>query len=232
MPEGRNHPGLNIEQWLHDTTTLNDYQGEMGNQGQWQQLYFRLLHGHSVQDANFIHWLLDIYKGSTWQLIIPTGLQIKCISAQNLFIQQAHDNTGHVGLCKTCHNLPTKYHWKYYYSDVKKFVESSEICQVTKSSTQKPVGLLTPLTVPQRPWVAIAMDFLFLKQLIVDCTKLIPGMKFSDKQKRHFVTVGKVLHIIDRHSGYTHIIHCTGEIYAAGVIDIFEKHISLLLVYY
>ena len=55
MPEGRNYSGLNIEQWLHDTTTLNDYQGEMGNQSQWQQLYFRLLHGHSVQDANFIH---------------------------------------------------------------------------------------------------------------------------------------------------------------------------------
>ena len=71
-----------------------------------------------------------------------------------------------------------------------------------------------------------AIDFLFLKQLVVDCTKLIPDMKFSEKQKPHVVTFCKVLHIIDRHSGDTYIIHCTGEINAAGVIDIFEKHIK------
>ena len=70
------------------------------------------------------------------------------------------------------------------------------------------------------------MDFLFLIHLIVDFTKLIPGMRFSDKQKPHFVTFCKLLTIIDRHSGYTYIIPCTGEINAAGVIDICEKHIK------
>ena len=70
------------------------------------------------------------------------------------------------------------------------------------------------------------MDFLSLKQLVVDCTKLIPGMRFSDKQKPHCVTFCKVVNIIVRHSGYTYIIPCTGEINAAGVIDIFEKHIK------
>ena len=201
----------------------------MGNEGPWEQLYFRLLDRHSVQDAKLIDGFLYIYKGSTWQLIIPRGLQIKSMSAQNFFIQQAHDNTGHGGLDKTYQNLTDKYHWKDYYSDVKKFVESCEICQATKSSTQKPVGLLTTLTVLQRPWIEIAMDFLFLKQLVVDCTKLIPGMKFSDKQKPNFVTFYKVLNIIDRHSDYTYIIPSTGEINAAGVIDIFEKHIKLTI---
>ena len=51
MPAGSNQPELNIAQWLHDTTILNDYHSEMGNQGPWEQLYFRLLNGHSVQDA-------------------------------------------------------------------------------------------------------------------------------------------------------------------------------------
>ena len=51
-------------------------------------------------------------------------------------------------------------------------------------------------------------------------------MTFSDKQKPHVVTFCKVLKIIDRHSGYTYIISCTGEINAAGVIDIFVKHVK------
>ena len=169
---------------------------------------------------------LDIYKESTWQLIICRGLKIKSLSAQNFFIQQAYDHTGHGGLNKTYQNLTDKYNWKDSYSDVKEFVESCEHCQSTKSSTQKPVGLLTPLTVPQRPWIEIAMDFFFLKQLVVNCTKLIPGMKFSDKQKPHFVTFCKVLNIIDRHCNYTYIICCIGENNAARVIDIFEKHIK------
>lgn len=100
-----------------------------------------------------------------------------------------------------------------------------------KSSTQKPVGLLTPLKVPQRPWIDIAMDFLFLKQLVVDCIKLIPGMRLSGKQKPHFVTFCKVLNIVDRHSSYTFIIPCTGEIDAAGVIDILKDISNQLLVY-
>ena len=105
-------------------------------------------------------------------------------------------------------------------------MESCEICQATKSSTQKPVGLLTTLTVPPRLWIKIAIDFLFLTQLVVDCTKHIPGMRFSDILKPYFVTLCKVRNIIDRHSGYTYIIPCTVEINAAGVIDIFKKHIK------
>ena len=148
------------------------------------------------------------------------------MSAQNLSIQEAHDNRGHGGLDKTYQSLTDKYHWKDSYSDVRKFVECCDICQATKSCRRKPVALLTSLTGPERPWVAIAMDFLFLKQLVVDCTKLIPDMKFSEKQKPHVVTFCKVLHIIDRHSGDTYIIHCTGEINAAGVLIIFAKHIK------
>ena len=70
------------------------------------------------------------------------------------------------------------------------------------------------------------MDFLFPKQLVVDCTKLIPSLRFADKQKPHSVTFCKVLNIIDRHAGHTYMIPCTGEINAAGVIDIVERHIK------
>ena len=51
-------------------------------------------------------------------------------------------------------------------------------------------------------------------------------MKFSDKQKHYFVTFCKVRNIIDRHSGYAHIIPRTADINAAAVMGIFEKHIK------
>ena len=70
------------------------------------------------------------------------------------------------------------------------------------------------------------MDFLFLTQLIVACTKLIPGLRLPDTQKAHFITLCKVLNNVDRHSGYTYIIPCTVEIDADGVIDIFERLIK------
>ena len=83
---------------------------------------------------------------------------------------------------KTYVELSNKYYWQNTYTDNKEFVESCELRQLTKSRTQKPVGLLTPLNVPSRPWIEIAMDFLFLKQLIVDCTKLIAGLRLSDRK--------------------------------------------------
>lgn len=60
----------------------------------------------------------------------------------------------------------------------------------------------------------------------MDWIKLIAAIRLSHKQNPHFVTLCKVLNIIDRHSGYTYIISCTGEINIAGVIDLVEMHIK------
>ena len=147
--------------------------------------------------------MLYIYKGCSRQLIRPIGLQINGMSAQHFFIWKDCDNTGHRGLYKTYQNLTDSCNCKDSYSDINRFVQSCQVWQGVKSSTQKPVELLIPLTVPQRPCIEIAMDFLFSRQLAVDCHKVIPGMKFSNVQKAHFITFCKVLIIIDMHSGNT-----------------------------
>ena len=66
IPAGSNQLDLHIAQSLHDTSTLNDYQEEMGNEGTWERLYCTILDGHSVQDAKLIGGFLHIHKGSTW----------------------------------------------------------------------------------------------------------------------------------------------------------------------
>jgi hypothetical protein len=42
---------------------------------------------------------------------------------------------------------------------ITKYCDSCPICQVTKMSTQRPVGLLHPLPIPSRPWGSIRTDF-------------------------------------------------------------------------
>ena len=43
--------------------------------------------------------------------------------------------------------------------DVHKFCESCGQCQMTKTSNQRPAGLLHSLPIPWKPWSSIAMDF-------------------------------------------------------------------------
>ena len=126
----------------------------------------------------------------------------------------------------TDQNLTDKCHLEYSVSDIKKFVESCTICQATNSYTQIPAEVLTPLTVPQRPWIDIVMALLFLKQLLMNSLKVISGMILSDKQKRYFVIFCQVLNIIDRYVPYMYIIHGSGDSHAVGVIDIFQRHIK------
>ena len=44
--------------------------------------------------------------------------------------------------------------------EVDKYCSSCTICQANKSNTQRPVSLLHPLPIPNRPWGSIGMDFI------------------------------------------------------------------------
>ena len=163
-----------------------DYQGCQEHEelirrdGKWSPIFKRLLLGEKITGDKVVDSFLYILHQSRWQLVIPDHLNIKSKPAKEFLMNQAHVNRGHAGWDKTYIELSNEYHWQNTYTDTKEFVEFCDQCQLTKSSTQKPGGLLTPLNVPTRPWIEIAMHFLFLKQLIVDCTKLIPGLRLAD----------------------------------------------------
>jgi len=90
-------------------------------------------------------------KNVGWRLIIPNTFNIKGISAKEFLLHEAHNNTGYGGLQKTYSYLTEYYSWVDSYQDTQEFVASYNTCQLTKGTTQLPVGLLTPLTVPTRP---------------------------------------------------------------------------------
>ena len=165
-------------------------------------------------------------KKGAWKLVIHRGLQIESKQTQELLIAQAHQNTGHSGLHKTYSELPLYYHWQNIYSDTIKYIHSCEIYQLTKGKTQKPFGLLTPLNIPVLPRTSIAMDFLYMEPVVVDCALLIPGFKNLHRDKPHMIQFHKLLVISNTLSNFTFLIPCISEIIVENVISIFENWIK------
>jgi RNase H-like domain found in reverse transcriptase/Reverse transcriptase (RNA-dependent DNA polymerase)/Integrase zinc binding domain/Retroviral aspartyl protease/Chromo (CHRromatin Organisation MOdifier) domain len=88
-----------------------------------------------------------------------------CIPLGNTRLSLLHDthdipSAGHLGVKKTAARLATTYHWKSLRNTVKEYVKSCDTCQRTKNTTQKPFGLLQPLTPPTQKWTSITMDFI------------------------------------------------------------------------
>lgn len=74
-----------------------------------------------------------------------------------------HHNTplaGHPGHERTFCLLAAGFFWPILRKDVKKFVDECVVCQTTKYSMQKPVGLLQPLPVPSQVWEDVSTDFI------------------------------------------------------------------------
>ena len=46
--------------------------------------------------------------------------------------------------------------------DIQKFCESCQKCQMNKPTNHAPYGLLKTLTVPNKPWESIGIDFMGL----------------------------------------------------------------------
>ena len=75
-------------------------------------------------------------------------------------IKEKHSGglVGHFGFDKTWSFIKEKYYWPQMYKDVQKFVKSCGVCQVSKGVSQN-TSLYTPITIPEKPWSDISMDF-------------------------------------------------------------------------
>uniref|UniRef100_A0A672IQD5 Gypsy retrotransposon integrase-like protein 1 n=1 Tax=Salarias fasciatus TaxID=181472 RepID=A0A672IQD5_SALFA len=69
-----------------------------------------------------------------------------------------HPTAGHLGFTKTLARLRLRFFWPSMASDVKKYVVSCPVCQLTKPSQRKPAGLMVPIQ-PQRPWEYTGVDY-------------------------------------------------------------------------
>jgi hypothetical protein len=98
-------------------------------------------------------------RGKQEVLCIPRK-RTKDYSLTAIIIDQAHTVLGHFGAQKTADYIRRWYWWPKMGSEITKFCDSCGICQANKTSSQRPVGLLHPLPIPNRPWGSIGMDFM------------------------------------------------------------------------
>lgn len=72
-----------------------------------------------------------------------------------------HDSRigGHSGVVRTMKKITKLFRTKML-KTVQEYVKVCLVCQQTKSSTQKPMGLLMPLLIPKVVWEDISIDFI------------------------------------------------------------------------
>ena len=93
-------------------------------------------------------------------------------------------------------------------TDVELFCTSCATCQMNKTDTQKPQGLLHSLPIPERPWQSIGMDFM----------GPLPKSNGYDY----------LLVVIDRLTSQVHLIPTDTRVTANGIAWLFLKEVVRL----
>lgn len=135
-------------QWVQDV--IQSYEGNAHAQD--------LLTKLSLDSAAVPHFSLRDgllrYKSRIW-VGSNAQLQLKLISA-------VHDTAlgGHFGILVTYSRLKNLFAWQGMKAAVQQYVNACSICQQAKPDRTKLPGLLPPLSVPDRAWSVISMDFI------------------------------------------------------------------------
>ena len=125
---------------------------------------FKKLKGENIADAKVIartkyYELRDelIYLKDGNRLAVPQNK-----SLITTLLQEHHDSktAGHFGVDKTYELLSRHFYWPKMIKDVKKYIQSCDICQRNKGSNVAPAGLLQLLDTPTTKWEQITMDFI------------------------------------------------------------------------
>jgi hypothetical protein len=189
---------INSLEWIPvHTEILEEVESEARADSEYQALAADVALGKR-KDYKLIGGLL--YKDT--RLVIPSK------RVQEKLIQLSHDALlgGHLGRDKTLERLQRSYHWGKMSYDVQSYVRTCPQCQLNKPAQQKPIGLLTPLPIPGRPWESIGIDF-------------VTGLPLTKEGYSVMMTV------VDRLSKFLVLIPTVATFDAQSVADLFLTHV-------
>jgi hypothetical protein len=123
-----------------------------------------------------------------------------------------HTNTfsGHPGVARTADSIKRGYWWKGMKKQVAEYVSKCHECQTNKSAQHKPSGLLQPLSIPERPWSNISVDF-------------VTGLPPMGEHKYDTITV-----FVDRLTKMVHYVPCVEKMPAADFAQLFIAQVFRL----
>jgi len=142
---------------------------------------------------------LVLYRGKVY---VPEDNDIR-----RDLVKLHHDskNAGHPGRWKTYELLTRNFWWPGMSTYVDKYVAGCEVCLRSKNFPQKPLGLLQPNEVPNRPWGIVSCDFI----------GPLP-------ESRGFTAI---MVVVDRLTKMAHFIPCTANVNAAQTAQMFIKRV-------
>jgi reverse transcriptase-like protein/integrase-like protein/chromodomain-containing protein len=121
------------------------------------------------------------------RLYIPEGpLRLEVLTS-------CHDAklAGHYGERKTKELVCRQFFWPNINKSIKEYCEACRTCGRAKSSRHLPYGPLMPLSVPDRPWASIGMDFLTDLPLSEGMTCILVVIDRFTKMA-HFIPIAKI----------------------------------------
>jgi hypothetical protein len=152
--------------------------------------------------------LLFIRNSEARILCIP-NMKIGEWSVWEIIISHAHSILAHLGARKTLYYLRDNVWWKSMIEDVKLYCSSCSVCAMSKTTTQKPYGLLNPLSVPTQPWQSIGIDFV----------GPLPA------SKNWHGTFDMILVIVDRLSSMVHLVPMKQKYHAKDIAEVIFEHV-------
>ncbi len=90
------------------------------------------------------------------RLCVPRSLRVELMSQ----IHNSLTELAHGGYHKCYNRLAATHYWPGMSRDLKKYVNTCDICQKAKPRRHGPVGLLQPIPIPTRPFEVVSMDFI------------------------------------------------------------------------
>ena len=115
---------------------------------------------------------------------------------------------GHSSYVKTLHRVKQDFYWPGMKKDLKQYIKECDVCQRVKHENCRVAGLLQPLPIPSKPWLAMSMDF-------------IEGLP-----KSQFKSI--ILVVVDRLTKYVHFIALSHPYTASKVAFVYMQFVFKL----
>ena len=152
---------------VRNSVVLATFIPSQGTTGLTPGFYDRLVDA-TTQDEFAQSMLSDMtahpdYKSSGRLLLFRDRIYVPDLNDCRLAVlRSCHDSppAGHFGTARTLELVKRNYWWPGLVSFVKSYVRSCDTCSRAKVSRQKPAGLLQPLSVPDRPFSSVGLDFI------------------------------------------------------------------------
>lgn len=144
---------LNAIQWLTPDNLFEEVRSHSRKDPEYRKL-LKLVQEKPQSRPDFSLKNDLLYKGD--RLYVPEG------RLRTTLLTEAHDTpiSGHLGKHKTYERLARSFYWPRLPHMVGEYCRTCPTCQSIKGDTQKPIGLLQPLSIPRRKWDSVSLDLI------------------------------------------------------------------------